>query len=81
MVSNRKLDVAESGLLESIPPVCRSSKGSHLERAVLPGFAVSAVFCVAEMLQLCTAVGFCCPSTGLLMASPLTCSTKLHVTA
>lgn len=32
MVSNRKLDVAENGLLESIPPVCKSSKGSHLER-------------------------------------------------
>lgn len=64
MVSNRKLDVAQSCLLKASLQSVSLLKAIIWKGALLSRFAVPAVFCITEMLWLCTAAGFCCPSTG-----------------
>lgn len=86
MVSNRKLDVAQRGLLKaSLQPVSLL-KAVIWKGAVLSRFRAPAVFCITEMLWLCTAAGFCCPFTGfvdgfsidLLHQTSCHCLTKLE---
>lgn len=58
MVSNRKLDVAQSGLLKASLQSTSLLKSVIWKGAVLSRFTVPAVFCITEMLWLCTAAGF-----------------------
>lgn len=64
VVSNRKFDVAQSGLLKASLQSLSLLEAVIWKGALLSRFTVPAVFCVTEMLWLCTAAGFCCPSAG-----------------
>lgn len=67
MVSNRKLDVAQSDLLKASLQSASLLKAVTWKGAVLSRYKVPAVFCMTEMLWLCTAAGFCCPSTDFVV--------------
>lgn len=67
MVSNRKLDVAQSDLLKASLQSASLLKTVTWKGAVLSRYKVPAVFCMTEMLWLCTAAGFCCPSTDFVV--------------